>query len=368
MAPKACLLGVWVDALDTPDVLSRVEHLVDEGRGSQICYVNVHCMNLAMRDEGYRQILESSDMVYPDGMGVVWACRFFSSPLPERVNLGDCLPELCELCRKRGYRLFLLGGHREVADRAARRLSRDFPGLQIVGTHHGFFSSGEEASVLDRVRSAKPHVLLVGMGVPKQEKWISRHRGALEVPVLWGVGALFEYFAGVTRRAPTWVRRWGLEWLFRLIMEPGRLWRRYLVGNVSFVLRVGAHLFADAVLIGVSAPASAWLLWRLEPAQDVGTGLMGSRAPSLVLSIAVWLLAAAGLGLYRRLPGLSLRDELARAFAATLVWFAIAAGVTVISGWNDPGWHWLLLNGATVLVLLTIARFTFWRNAVRKLT
>jgi N-acetylglucosaminyldiphosphoundecaprenol N-acetyl-beta-D-mannosaminyltransferase len=365
MAPRSRLLGVRVDAFDTAGVLGRIEHLIDAGGESRLCYVNVHCMNLAMRDEEYKQILEGSDLVYADGMGVVWACRFFSSPLPERVNLGDFLPELCRLCSKRGYRVFLLGGHPEVAERAAERLVLRFPDLQIVGTHHGFFSSSEEAEVLGQIRNAKPHILLVGMGVPKQEKWISRHLDELEVPVLWGVGALFEYYAGVTRRAPTWVRRWGLEWLFRLFIEPGRLWRRYLLGNVAFALRVGAQLFADAFLIVVAAPLSAWLMSRLGPAVDVGAELTGSRAPSLVLSVAFWLLASAGLGLYRRLPGDSMRKELARVVASALVWVAAAAGVAAISGRIHFSWRWLLLNGATVLTLLTLARVTFRRAAVR---
>jgi N-acetylglucosaminyldiphosphoundecaprenol N-acetyl-beta-D-mannosaminyltransferase len=154
------------------------------------------------------------------------------------VNAGDFFEEFCRRCAERGVRLFFLGSKPGITESAAARLKGILPGLQVVGTHHGFMGREESEEEVAAIREAKPDVLVVGMGVPLQEKWVASHRSALEVPVCWCVGALFEYMSGQRARAPVWMRRAGLEWLFRLVLEPGRMWRRYLIGNLVFIWRV----------------------------------------------------------------------------------------------------------------------------------
>jgi len=249
------VLGIDVDRLDTEGVLSRVERFVSDGKKHQVGYVNAHCLNYAFRDKGYKQALSSFDLVYPDGMAVVWGSWLYGEALPERVNLGDFLLRLCQLCVEKEHRIFLLGGEAEVAEAAAQNLKKEIPGLQIAGTHHGFFKEDEEREIINSINTSSADILLVGMGVPKQEIWISRNRDRLNPSLCWGVGALFEYYAGVTKRSPGWMRRAGLEWLFRLMTEPGRLWKRYLIGNVLFAGRLFLPVIIDVALL-----ASAWLI------------------------------------------------------------------------------------------------------------
>ena len=209
-----------------------------EGAPLRVAYLNAHCSNVAAENAGYRQSLNRCDLVYADGQAVVWGARFLGAPVPERVNAGDFILDLCRAASRAGVSLFLLGCAEGLAEKAARAWTQQTPGLSIAGTHHGFFGECDEEVVADGIRTARPDILLVGMSVPRQEEWMDRWAERLGVPVIWCVGALFEYYAGVRPRAPRWMRRAGLEWLFRLALEPGRLWRRYLVGNLAFLRRV----------------------------------------------------------------------------------------------------------------------------------
>ena len=203
-----------------------------------VTYLNAHCSNLAARDAEYRAAVNRFGLVYADGQGVVWASRALGALVPERVNAGDFIPDFCRLCASEGIRLFLLGSYEGVPERAAQTWSKAAPGLAIAGTRHGFFTPEEEESVAAAINAARPDILIVGMSAPRQELWTLRWAQRLHVPVIWCVGALFEYFSDTRPRAPVWMRRAGLEWLFRLALEPRRLWRRYLVGNARFVWRV----------------------------------------------------------------------------------------------------------------------------------
>jgi N-acetylglucosaminyldiphosphoundecaprenol N-acetyl-beta-D-mannosaminyltransferase len=203
-----------------------------------VTYLNAHCSNLAARDAEYRAAVNRFGLVYADGQGVVWASRALGAPVPERVNAGDFIPDFCRLCASEGIRLFLLGSYQGVPERAAQTWSKAAPGLAVAGTRHGFFTPEEEESVAAAINAARPDILIVGMSAPRQELWTLRWAQRLHVPVIWCVGALFEYFSDTRPRAPVWMRRASLEWLFRLALEPRRLWRRYLVGNARFVWRV----------------------------------------------------------------------------------------------------------------------------------
>lgn len=202
-----------------------------------VTYLNAACSNIEAVDSEYRAILAKTDIVYADGQAVVWASGYLRQPLPERVNAGDFILEFCRQATARNLAIALVGGRPGVARRAADAWRTHVPDLKIAGTWDGFFD-GKEQEVLEQIRRSGANILLVGMGVPLQEKWAWKNRESLDVDVIWCVGALFEYYGESRARAPVWMRRAGLEWLFRLALEPRRLWRRYLVGNVQFVSRV----------------------------------------------------------------------------------------------------------------------------------
>jgi N-acetylglucosaminyldiphosphoundecaprenol N-acetyl-beta-D-mannosaminyltransferase len=224
-----------------------VETLINCAHGGTpllVTYLNAHTVNVYFSDPEYARIIDRANIVYADGQAVVWASRFLGDPLPERVSAADFFVSFCQRCADEGLSLFLLGSRPGVAEGAQRKLQDRVKGLRIVGTQHGHFQRADNAAVVERIRAARPDVLIIGMGVPRQEKWTAENLERLGVPVGWCVGALFEYVSGTRRHAPHWMRRAGLEWLFRLVQEPGRLWQRYLIGNLQFVIRVLRHKIA----------------------------------------------------------------------------------------------------------------------------
>jgi N-acetylglucosaminyldiphosphoundecaprenol N-acetyl-beta-D-mannosaminyltransferase len=231
------VLGTFVDAISTQEAIVRIADLASAPGRSFVSYVNAHCVNVARRDDGYRRIVNQADLAYPDGIGVVWALRWLHGVRVPRVTASDFLLEFCAEAAKRQLSMFFLGGAPGVTEEVARRIPAVTPNLRVVGTHHGYFGKDDDA-VRHLINMARPNVLIVGMGVPKQEKWIAANRAHLDVGVCWAVGGALDFYSGRLRRAPGWVIRLHLEWLFRMLLEPRRMWKRYLVGNVSFILRL----------------------------------------------------------------------------------------------------------------------------------
>lgn len=226
-----CTTGEFVGAL----VAAAAER--DRAAPLFVTYLNAWCTDIAVRDAAYSAVLHSADAVYADGQAVVWASRFLGDPVPERVNAADFIGDFCRAAARAGLRMYLVGSRDGVAAAAADALRAQAPGLQVVGAEHGHFADGGEEAVT-RIAAAAPDLVIVGMGVPLQEKWAWGNRARLNTRAIWCVGAMFEYHGGARTRAPVWVRKAGMEWLFRLALEPGRLWHRYLVGNAKFVWRV----------------------------------------------------------------------------------------------------------------------------------
>jgi len=206
---------------------------------STVLYANVHVLNSAYGDRELQHILNHADLVYCDGAGVRLGARLLGHHLPPRMTGADWIEPLCAACAAEGITLYLLGSRPGVAARAAELLQRRHPALRIVGAQHGYLADPAVCTAaISAVNATHPHILLVGMGTPIQERWIAAHRDELEVPVVWGVGALFDFVAGIQPRGPRWMLNNGLEWLYRLCSDPRRLWQRYLVGNPLFILRV----------------------------------------------------------------------------------------------------------------------------------
>lgn len=203
-----------------------------------VSYVNAHCLNLAAKNLVYFQALQSFDLIYPDGIGAVWAGRWLTGQKLEKMTGADWIIPLCDLAQRKGWRLYILGGKTGVAQQAADNLHRQFPALKIVGTHDGYFSDAQADEVISEIVTLRPDILFVGLGVPMQEMWIKKWKSLLPVKVSWAVGALFDYVAGIEPRAPLWMRNLALEWLWRMWVDPMGKWKRYLLGNPLFLVRV----------------------------------------------------------------------------------------------------------------------------------
>ncbi len=234
------ILGVPVDDLTMPEALQRIAEFVTIGRLSgkthQIATVNADFVVNSLHDAELRRILQESDMATADGTPLVLGARMLGVPIRDRVTGADLVPELAKLAAEKGFSIFFLGAKQGVGARAADMLKQRHPSLKIAGVlsppNRPMLEM--DPSVIETVKAARPDILLVAFGNPKQEKWISRHAKTLRVPVAIGVGGTFDMIAGVTQRAPRWMQRTGLEWSYRLIQEPRRLWKRYVLDFAYF--------------------------------------------------------------------------------------------------------------------------------------
>ncbi len=231
------VLGVGLDPVDRLGLLRAVDGLVDahavDGRTRVVAYANVHVLNTACRDPGLREFLNAADLCYCDGNGVVLGARWLGQHLPERMTGADWIWDLAALCEGR-RKIFWLGGRPGVTAMAALKLRERCPRLAI-DTDHGYHDRYEP--VVDRINQSGAHVLLVGMGTPVQEHWLSRQLPALRVPVAWVTGATADFVSGTVSRGPSWLHQ-DYEWVARLVTEPRRLWKRYLLGNGAFAFRI----------------------------------------------------------------------------------------------------------------------------------
>jgi N-acetylglucosaminyldiphosphoundecaprenol N-acetyl-beta-D-mannosaminyltransferase len=235
------IFDIPVDLAHPGELLHRITDWVSEGcRGRRVMYVNAHVLNQSLEQPQLREALHASDLVYCDGYGVRLAAKAMEVEIPHRMTGADWIWDLAALCEPKQLSLYLLGSEPGFAAEAAKRLCRRHPGLRIAGAHHGYFEVGSphDERVLEDINERRPDILLVGMGTPKQELWVQHNAERVEAGVLWTVGALFDYVSGRTPRAPGWLADNGLEWIFRLAIEPQRMWRRYLLGNPVFVSRV----------------------------------------------------------------------------------------------------------------------------------
>lgn len=228
------IFGVPCDNVTMEQALKRLDEIVEK-RSGFAAFINAHCLNIACRDRDYAAILEKADAVWPDGSGVRLAGRLRGFPVPENVNGTDMFPLICS----RPYRIYMLGAAPGVADTAMQKAKRLYPAAKFVGAAPGWFpDEAAERAVIAEINSLDPDILLVAMGVPLQEKWICRHRHELRCGAALAVGGLLDFVSERIPRAPLWMRRAGIEWCYRLYQEPVRLFRRYIIGNPLFILRV----------------------------------------------------------------------------------------------------------------------------------
>lgn len=217
------LVGVHVHRVTMDCALGVIDRFIRDGGPHHVVTLDASMCVMARKDSNLRELIRNAELVTPDSAGVLWASRRTGQPLTERVSGVEIVERLCALSPIRGYKLFFLGAAPGIAETAARRMMETYPGCRIVGFHDGFFLPEQERELLESIRAAKPDVLCVAMGIPKQEKWIGRHRDSLGVPVLIGVGGTLDVLSGSVPRAPRWIQKLNMEWLYRFLKNPRKI-------------------------------------------------------------------------------------------------------------------------------------------------
>jgi N-acetylglucosaminyldiphosphoundecaprenol N-acetyl-beta-D-mannosaminyltransferase len=230
------ILGCLLTQLSLEGVVAKAEEFISSKKPHYIAVVNVAKLIKVRFDPELKKSILAADLIGVDGVPILWASQLLGTPLPGRVNGTDLMYKLLEKGDSKGYRIFFFGAKEEVLQRVLEVVRKDYPGVKIAGFHHGYFTSAEESAILSKIREAQADILFMAFGTPKKELWVKRYLDSMGVPVVHGVGGSFDVLAGVIPRAPLWMQRMGLEWLFRLSQEPRRMWRRYLVTNTLFII------------------------------------------------------------------------------------------------------------------------------------
>lgn len=234
------VLGVAVSPVNMDLALRRITAALEKREKGYVCVTGVHGVSEAQADRGFRQILNRAFLCVPDGMPLVWVGHWRGQKLMGRVYGPDLMLAVLRLSEEKGWRHFLFGGGNGTVELLRGKLLERFPKLQIAGVHEPPFrplTASEREALQEEIRRARPDIMWIGLSTPKQERFMAEHLASLDVTLMFGVGAAFDFHAGRMRQAPLWMRRSGLEWLFRLGCEPRRLWKRYLKNNPLFVLR-----------------------------------------------------------------------------------------------------------------------------------
>lgn len=231
---KITFLGCTMHAVTMADTLTIIKQRIQQKTFTQHVVVNVAKLINVQKDDRLKQSVESCDLINIDGMGVVWGARFLGYDIPERVAGVDLFYHLLKMAEQENFSVFLLGGTQEVIKKTTETVKQQHPSLNVVGSHHGYFWD-DEASIVEKIKASGAQLLFVAITSPKKENFIDQWQEALGVDFVMGVGGTFDVVAGKVSRAPLWMQQWGLEWLYRVLQEPGRMWKRYLVTNTLFV-------------------------------------------------------------------------------------------------------------------------------------
>jgi N-acetylglucosaminyldiphosphoundecaprenol N-acetyl-beta-D-mannosaminyltransferase len=240
---KIDLVGLHFYRLCSNEVFKIFDRYIHEGGTHCIFIANAHTLNLAYEDPVYRQILNSADLLLNDGTGIRWAGRLFGNEFKENLVGTDLIPNYFRHRKGQKIKIYLLGGFKNVVSEAARRIAVQFPSIVVAGFHDGYFRENENSEIIREINEKHPHILLVGFGNPKQEIWISENAHELNVPICIGIGGLIDHFGGKLKRAPIWMRKLGIEWVQLLFQQPRLKWKRYIIGNPMFVIRITKNRF-----------------------------------------------------------------------------------------------------------------------------
>jgi N-acetylglucosaminyldiphosphoundecaprenol N-acetyl-beta-D-mannosaminyltransferase len=248
VSPRISLFGCQLDNISLNEAVQRVESFIKQGGTQRFFAVNVHKIVAFQRSPELRSIANNSDLVTADGQWIVWTSKWFRRPLKGRVNGTDLMECLVKLAFDKQYGIYLLGARPEALATMVEHYQELYPGLKILGARNGYWAPEEEDSVVHAIRQTRPDILFVGMSSPRKELFIDRNLHDLQVPFVMGVGGSFDVVAGITSRAPIWMQHTGLEWFWRVLQEPGRMWKRYLLDGIRFGFLVIRELVSGSAL------------------------------------------------------------------------------------------------------------------------
>ena len=235
---KLTLLGIPIDNLTMATAIETILEWLNNEGSRQICFVNADCVNITYKNKAYLEVLRKADLCLADGIGLKLAGKILNQEIAQNLCGTDMFPRLCQSISGTDLTLFLLGARPEAVEGVDKWIRENYPEVRVCGFQHGYFQPEEEAGIIKRIKDSEAKLLLVAFGVPMQDIWIHEHLKETGVRVAMGVGGFFDFYSGRIPRAPLWMREIGMEWLYRLIQEPGRMWKRYLIGNVLFLWRV----------------------------------------------------------------------------------------------------------------------------------
>lgn len=229
------IAGCPVDIATIDETIGYIKKVITSRSTCRHGFVNAAKVVSIQSDKKFRNVLSTCDLINADGMAIVWASQFLGNPLPERVNGTNLMLDVIRISNDEGYRIYFLGAKPEIVKSVVDIFQTQYPRLKIAGWHHGYFPIEEEANLAKKIREMEPDILFVGMGTPQKEYWLHRNVPNINVPFSMGVGGSFDVIAGLVKRAPNWMQNSGLEWSWRFLQEPKRMWRRYLIGNSQFL-------------------------------------------------------------------------------------------------------------------------------------
>jgi N-acetylglucosaminyldiphosphoundecaprenol N-acetyl-beta-D-mannosaminyltransferase len=227
--------GIKINPIRKSDFLNYIESQLKEGNKIVQNGVNAASLLELVHDEDVVRAYRNSDLVNIDGMSVVWALRFFGYYVPERVACPDLAEDIMKMAEKDGYSVFFFGAQQESVTICVRKIMESYPGLKISGFRNGFFNADDEHLIIEMINSVNTDILFLGLPSPKKELFVEKNKNLLNVKYMLGVGGYFDIISGITKRAPHWMQRIGMEWFYRFLQEPVRMWRRYLIGNFKFI-------------------------------------------------------------------------------------------------------------------------------------
>ena len=229
------ILNTYVNAISMEETITEVERIIADGKPTQHVVINASKVNLMKEDSALREIVNKCPLINADGASIIWAAKQLDVPVTERVAGIDLFLNLVKLAAEKGYKIYLFGAKEEVVQKVKRIFEAQYPTLKIVGTRNGYFTEADEPEIVKNMASSGADMLFVAFSSPKKEFWVNKHLNHLNIPFVMGVGGSFDVVAGVTDRAPKWMQDHGLEWFYRFIQEPRRMWKRYVVGNAQFI-------------------------------------------------------------------------------------------------------------------------------------
>ena len=227
------ILNTYVNVVSMNETVSLVEKIIKERKPTQHVVINALKVNLMEDDSELRRIINSCPLINADGASIIWAAKRLGIPLKERVTGCDLFQELVKVASVKGYKIYLFGA--EVVTRVKSIFEQKYPGIQIAGYRNGYFTEADEPEIVKNMSESGADMMFVAFSSPKKEYWVNKYLNQLNIPFVMGVGGSFDIVAGVTERAPVWWQEHGLEWLYRFIQEPRRMWKRYIIGNARFV-------------------------------------------------------------------------------------------------------------------------------------